>query len=223
MTPRLFFEAIGKFLLGILSVALLVFAPAGTFDYFGGWLLMGCLFVPMLIAGIVMMIASPALLKKRLNVKEKQGGQKAVIAGSGLMFIAGFLIAGFDFRFGWLPLPRPVCIGAAIVFLLGYLIFAEVLRENAYLSRTVEVQEDQKVIDSGLYGIVRHPMYTATLLMFLAMPLILGSLIALIIFAAYPFLIAGRIRDEEALLERELDGYKDYKFRVKYRMIPFVW
>lgn len=223
MNKKLFFQAILKFLFGILLVGLLVFLPAGTFRYFEGWLFMGILFVPMLIAGIVMMAKNPGLLESRLNAKEKQAEQSLVVKLSGLMFLAGFIVAGLDFRFGWLTLPKGVSIGAAVVFLIAYVIYAEVLRENTYLSRTIEVQENQKVIDTGLYGIVRHPMYFATVLLFLAMPLVLGSLISFVIFLAYPFLIAKRIKGEEAFLEQELAGYKEYKEKVKYRLIPFVW
>lgn len=223
MTKKLFAQAIVKFLLGIVLAGALVFLPAGTFAYRRGWLLMGVLFVPMFFAGIVMMIKNPALLAKRLNAKEKQKEQNLVVKLSGVMFIAGFVLAGLDFRFQWFVLPAGVSLGAAAVFVAGYLLYAEVLRENTYLSRTIEVQDNQKVIDTGLYGIVRHPMYAATLLLFLAMPLVLGSLIALAVFLAYPFLIAGRIRHEEELLKRELAGYSAYMKKVKYRLIPFVW
>ena len=184
---------------------------------------MGILFVPMFFAGIVMMCKNPNLLKSRLNAKEKQMEQGLVVKLSGLMFLLGFVVAGLDFRFGWLPLPRAVSIGGAVAFLIAYLLYAEVLRENTYLSRTIEVQKDQKVIDTGLYGIVRHPMYSATVLLFLAMPLVLGSLFSFAIFLAYPFIIAKRIRHEEEFLERELPGYREYKGKVKYRLIPFVW
>ena len=223
MNKKLFLQAILKFVFGILLVGLLVFLPAGTFRYFEGWLFMGILFVPMLIAGIVMMAKNPKLLESRLNAKEKQMDQSMVVKLSGLMFLAGFIVAGLDFRFEWLTLPKGVSVGAAVVFLIAYVLYAEVLRENTYLSRTIEVQENQKVIDTGLYGIVRHPMYFATVLLFLAMPLVLGSLISFVIFLAYPFLIAKRIKGEEAFLEQELAGYKEYKEKVKYRLIPFVW
>ncbi|MBQ5592583.1 MAG: isoprenylcysteine carboxylmethyltransferase family protein [Clostridia bacterium] len=223
MNKKLFVQAIAKLLLGIILVGVLIFLPAGTLKFFGGWLFMGVLFVPMLLAGIVMMFKNPDLLKKRLNAKEKENEQSLVVKLSGLMFIAGFIIAGLDFRFGWLPLPKGVTIGAAAVFLAAYALYAEVLRENTYLSRTVEVQEGQKVIDTGLYGIVRHPMYAVTLLLFLSMPLVLGSAISFVIFLAYPFIIAKRIKNEEELLTRELDGYAEYKNKVKYRLIPFVW
>jgi len=223
MTKKLFAQAILKFVLGVVLVGVLIFLPAGTLAYWNGWLFMGILFVPMFFAGIVMMIKNPALLAKRLDAKEKQREQGVVVKLSGLMFIAGFVLAGLDFRFGWMELPRGVVIGAALVFLAAYLIYAEVLRENTYLSRTIGVQEDQKVIDTGLYGIVRHPMYAATLLLFLAMPLVLGSLVSFAVFLAYPFIIASRIRHEEMLLERELAGYSDYKQKVKYRLIPYIW
>lgn len=223
MNKKLFLQAIVKFLSGILLVGLLVFLPAGTFSFFQGWLFIGILFVPMFIAGIVMMAKNPKLLESRLNAKEKQADQSLVVKLSGLMFLAGFIVAGLDFRFGWFPLPKGVSVGAAVVFLIAYVLYAEVLRENTYLSRTIEVQENQKVIDTGLYGIVRHPMYFATVLLFLVMPLVLGSLISFVIFLAYPFIIAKRIKGEEQFLERELAGYKEYKEKVKYRLIPFVW
>ena len=223
MNPKLFLQAIIKYLFGILLVGLLVFLPAGTLQFFEGWLFMGILFIPMFFAGLVMMVKNPKLLESRLNAKEKQMDQSMMVKLSGLMFLAGFIVAGLDFRFGWFPLPKGVSIGAAVVFLIAYVLYAEVLRENTYLSRTIEVQENQKVIDTGMYGIVRHPMYFATVLLFLAMPLVLGSLISFVIFLAYPFLIAKRIKGEEAFLERELQGYKEYKEKVKFRLIPFVW
>ena len=223
MSAKLFVQAILKFTLGVLLVGMLLFLPAGTFFFPGGWLFMGILFVPMFLAGIVMMGKNPALLKSRLNAKEKQGEQQLVVKLSGLMFLVGFILAGLDFRFGWLPLPKTVSIGGAVAFLIAYLLYAEVLRENTYLSRTIEVQQNQKVIDTGLYGIVRHPMYSATVLLFLSMPLVLGSVISFVIFLAYPFIIAKRIRHEEAFLEKELPGYPEYKAKVKYRLIPFVW
>jgi len=223
MSKKLFLQAITKFVFGILLVGLLVFLPAGTLRFFSGWLFMGILFIPMFVAGIVMMVKNPKLLESRLNAKEKQAEQSLVVKLSGLMFLVGFLVAGLDFRFGWFPLPKGVSGGAAVVFLAAYVLYAEVLRENTYLSRTIEVQENQKVIDTGLYGIVRHPMYFATVLLFLAMPLILGSLISFVIFLAYPFLIAKRIKGEEDFLEKELAGYSEYKEKVKYRLIPFVW
>ena len=223
MTTKLFIQAIIKFLLGVILVGLLIFLPAGTVSYFNGWLLMGILFVPMFFAGIVMMFKNPELLKKRLNAKEKHQEQNMVIKLSGLMFLVGFILAGLGFRFGWDTLPKGFTIGAAVVFLIAYLLYAEVLRENTYLSRTIEVQEDQKVIDTGLYGIVRHPMYSATVLLFLSMPLVLGSLYSFLIFLAYPFIIAKRIVHEEAFLEKELSGYREYKKNVRYRLIPYIW
>ncbi len=223
MTKKLFVQAIVKFFVGVLLVGLLVFLPAGTLNFFGGWLFMGILFVPMFIAGIVMMFKNPKLLKSRLKAKEKQAEQSLVVKLSGLMFIAGFIVAGLDFRFSWLPLPKTVMIVASVVFLIAYALYAEVLRENTYLSRTIEVQENQKVIDTGLHGIVRHPMYSATLLLFLSMPLVLGSVYAFIIFLAYPLIIVKRLKAEEEFLERELEGYKEYKQKVKYRLIPFIW
>lgn len=223
MTKKLFFGAILKFILGVAVVGLLIFLPAGSFSYFYGWLLMGLLFIPMLIAGIVMMIKSPALLESRLNAKENQKEQGLVQKLSGLMFIAGFVLSGLGYRFGWYVLPLWVVIVGAVLFVIAYILYAEVLRENAYLSRTIEVQEGQKVIDTGLYGVVRHPMYSATILLFLAMPLILGSIFAFLVFLIYPFIIAFRIKHEEEFLEKELEGYKEYKQKVKWRMIPFIW
>ncbi len=223
MTLKLFIQAITKFLLGVALVGLLIFLPAGSLSFFGGWLLMAILFVPMFFAGIVMMLTNPDLLKSRLNAKEKREEQSLVVKLSGLMFLAGFVVAGLGFRFGWYTLPKGVVIGGAVVFLAAYILYAEVLRENTYLSRTIEVQENQKVIDTGLYGIVRHPMYSATLLLFLSMPIILGSVYSFLIFLTYPFIIAKRIRDEEKFLEEELDGYCEYKQKVRYRLIPFIW
>ena len=223
MTKQLFAQAMAKFLLGVVLVGILIFLPAGTLTFFNGWLLMAILFVPMFAAGIAMMFKNPALLEKRLKAKEKRGAQSLVVKLSGLMFVVGFIVAGLGVRMGWYVLPAGVSAAAAAAFLAAYLLYVEVLRENAYLSRTIEVQEGQRVIDTGLYGIVRHPMYSATLLLFLSMPLVLGSVFALAIFLAYPLIIAGRIRDEEALLEKELAGYHEYKQRVKYRLIPFVW
>ena len=223
MTMKLFLAAIAKVILGVALVGALIFLPAGTFSYFNGWLLMGILFVPMFLAGIVMMFKNPDLLKSRLNAKEKQREQSLVVKLSGLMFLAGFIVAGLGVRFHWYVLPMGVVVGAAVVFLVAYLLYAEVLRENTYLSRTIEVQENQKVIDTGLYGIVRHPMYAATLLLFLSMPIVLGSVYAFVIFLAYPFIIAKRIKHEEKFLEEELDGYRDYKRKVKFRLMPFIW
>lgn len=223
MTKKLFVQAIAKYLLGVVLVGALIFLPAGTLSFWGGWLLMGILFIPMFFAGIVMMFKNPGLLKSRLKAKETQSEQSAVIKLSGLMFLAGFAVAGLGVRFDWYVLPKGISIGAAVVFLAAYLLYAEVLRENTYLSRTIEVQENQKVIDTGLYGIVRHPMYSVTLILFLAMPIVLGSVYAFVIFMAYPFIIAKRIKAEEEFLEKELDGYREYKEKVKYRMIPYIW
>ena len=223
MTIGLFFQALIKFFLGVVLVGALIFLPAGSFSYFNGWLLMGVLFIPITIAGIVMMLKNPHLLKSRLEGKDKQKDQDIVVKLSGLMFLAGFIVAGLGFRLGWYVLPKVISIGASVVFLLSYLLYAEVMRENTYLSRTIQMQENQKVVDTGLYGIVRHPMYFATLLLFLSIPLVLGSVFSFIIFLAYPFIIAKRIKGEEKLLENELPGYTEYKQKVKYRMIPFVW
>lgn len=223
MTVKLFIQAILKFISGVILIGVLIFLPAGSLDFFNGRLLMGILFVPMLLAGIVMMIKNPGLLKSRLNAKEKQKDQDLVIKLSGLMFLAGFIVAGLGFRFGWFILPKGVAVAASAVFLLAYALYAEVLRENTYLSRTIEVQENQKVIDTGLYGIVRHPMYSATLLLFLSMPVVLGSVYSFIIFLIYPFIIAKRIKGEEEFLEKELEGYREYRKKVKYRLIPFIW
>lgn len=223
MTAKLFFQAIAKFMAGVVLVGLPIFLSAGTFSFFNGWLLMGILFVPMFLAGIVMMLKNPELLQKRLNAKEKQKEQSVVNKLSGLMFLCGFIVSGLGFRFSWYILPRNVVLVFAVLFLLAYILYAEVLRENTYLSRTIEVQENQKVIDTGLYGIVRHPMYSATLLLFLSMPLVLGSVYSFLIFLAYPFIIAKRIKGEEEFLEKELAGYREYKQKVKYRLIPFIW
>ena len=220
---KLFGEAIIKILLGIILVSLLIFVPAGTINYFNGWLLCLLLFVPMFIAGIVMLIKNPYLLKKRLNAKEKIGEQKLVILLSLLMFVGGFIISGLDYRYGWSNLNNIVVIISCIVFLISYIGYAEVLRENAYLSRIIEVQENQKVIDTGLYGIVRHPMYLVTIFLFLSMPLILGSLYGFFIFLIYPLIIIKRLLNEEKFLKKELDGYIDYMKKVKYRLIPFIW
>ena len=223
MTLKLFIQAILKFSLGVILIGALIFLPAGTYFFAGGWLLMGILFVPMFGAGIVMMIKNPMLLASRLDAKEKEREQSIVVKLSGLMFIVGFVLAGLDFRFGWIKLPFAVNIAAAVVFIIAYLIYAEVLRENTYLSRTIKVVEGQKVVSTGLYGIVRHPMYFATILLFMGMPLVLGSLVSFVVFLAYPFIIAARIKNEEEVLSRELEGYDEYKRKVKYRMIPFIW
>lgn len=210
-------------LTGAAVLGALLFLSAGTLHYMGGWLLMGVLFIPMFLMGLVLLIKNPALLEKRLQNKETQSTQKGVVAVSALMFLAGFVLAGLDFRFAWLPILKTIQIIAAVVFLAGYAMYAEVLRENTYLSRTVEVQAEQKVIDTGLYGIVRHPMYTATILMFLAMPLVLGSVISLAVFLIYPIIIAARIGNEEQVLLEGLAGYAEYRRKVKYRIIPFIW
>lgn len=223
MSLKLFFNAFAKFLCGVLLMVGLIFLPAGTWGYSNGWLLMGLLFVPMLIVGIVLFLSKPELLKKRLTSKETRKEQGLVVKLSGLMFLIGFILSGLGIRLGWFVLPISVSVVASVIFLLGYGMYAEVLRENAYLSRTIEVQEGQKVVDTGLYGVVRHPMYAATILMFLTMPLILGSVYALVVFFAYPLLMVLRIQGEETLLEKELDGYRDYKQRVKYRLIPYIW
>ena len=223
MNRDLFIQAVLRFFAGALIVSLLLFLPAGTLRYPQGWLLMGILFVPMFAAGLVMLKKNPDLLKKRLNVKEEETEQKEVILLSAVMFLAAFVLAGLSFRFGWWMLPFPVSIIAAIVFLAAYALYAEVLRENTYLSRTIEVQEDQKVIDTGLYGIVRHPMYMATVFLFLAMPLVLGSVISFVIMLCYIPIIAKRIRNEEKVLTEGLQGYEEYKRKVKYRLVPFIW
>ena len=215
MNKTLFFQAITKFIIGILIVGLLIFIPTNTLKYWNGWLFMILLFIPMFIAGITMMIKSPELLKNRLNAKEKETEQKQVILFSGLMFIAGFVIAGLNFRYKWIILPSSVVIISSIIFIISYILYAEVLRENAYLLRTIEVKENQKLVDTGLYGIVRHPMYTTTIFLFLSMPLILNSLISFIIFL--------RIKNEEEVLQKNLKGYKEYKKKVKYKLIPFIW
>ena len=220
---KLLLNALTKFTCGLLLVGLLIFLPAGTLGYTHGWLLIGLLFGPMLIAGFVMLLKSPDFLKKRLDVKEKQDTQKGVVALSGIMFIAGFVVAGLDFRFGWSNVPNWVIWTASGLFLLAYILYAEVMRENAHLSRTVKVEEGQTVVDTGLYGIVRHPMYMATVLLFLVMPLILDSWYGLIPFVFYPAIIIVRLKDEEKLLTAELPGYAEYKQKVKYKMLPFIW
>ena len=220
---KLLISALVKFLIGLLLVGLLIFLPAGTVAYSGGILFLCLLFIPMLIMGVVMMICARDLLRKRLDAKEKQAAQKGVQSLSGLVFIAGFVLAGLDFRFGWSQMPLPVTVTASVIFLIGYGLYAEVMRENAYLSRTVKVEEGQIVVSTGLYGIVRHPMYLASILMFLSIPLVMGSWYALIPFAFYPLLMVVRIKDEEKLLTAELSGYEEYKKKVKYRLIPLIW
>lgn len=223
MKLRLFFRAACAMLAGLILMGLLLFIPAGTLRYPGAWRLLAVLFIPMLILGAFLLVKAPGLLEKRLANREEQPAQKRVVGLSGVMFLAGFIGAGLDFRFGWTCMSGWLPRAAAIIFLLGYGMYAEVMRENAYLSRTVAVQDNQKVIDTGLYGVVRHPMYTATILMFLSMPVVLGSLISLVCFLPYPLLIAARIRNEESVLEAGLDGYAAYKRRVKYRLIPFIF
>lgn len=223
MGKELFKDAIIRYVAGVFLLGVLIFLPAGSFSYWQGWLLMGILFVPMFFAGLVMMAKSPDLLRKRLSAKEEQSDQKEVILLSGLMFLAAFVVAGLSYRFQWLMMPAWVSYAAAAVFLVGYCLYAEVLRENVYLSRTIEVQEDQKVIDTGLYGVVRHPMYMSTLLIFLAMPLILGSPVSFVIMLLYIPIIAKRIRGEEVVLEQGLEGYTEYKQKVRYKVIPHIW
>ena len=220
---KLLLEALTKFTCGLVLVGLLIFLPAGTLAYAYGWLFIGILFGPMLIAGFVMLKKSPTFLKKRLDAKEKQGTQKGVLAFSGLMFIGGFVLAGLDFRFGWSNMPVWVVVTGSVLFLIAYGLYAQVMRENAYLSRTIKVEAGQTVVDTGLYGVVRHPMYGVTILLFLMIPLILGSWYALIIFAFYPVIIVVRLKDEEELLTRELPGYAEYKQKVKYQLIPYIW
>ncbi len=223
MSFKLFFSAIIKYILGVLIVGLLIFLPAGSFKFYNGWLFMIILFIPMFLAGIVMMIKDPNLLKSRLDAREKESEQKEVIALSGIMFILGFVISGLNYRFAWIILPKWVIIVSSILFLISYILYAEVLRENSFLSRTIGVQKGQKVIDSGLYSVVRHPMYMITLVLFLMIPLILGSIISFVIFLMYPFIIVKRINNEEKVLEKELVGYKEYQNKVKYKLIPFIW
>ena len=223
MTKSLFLSAIGKFTLGVVLIGALLFLPAGTTAYPQGWLLMGILFIPMFIAGLVMMAKNPDLLRSRLNAKEKQREQSLVVKLSGLMFLVGFIWAGISYHFGWLMLPRWVSILGTVLFLMSYALYAEVLRENTWLSRTIEVQEGQTVVSTGLYGIVRHPMYAVTLVLFLSMPLVLGSALAFIVFLTYPFIIMKRIRNEEEVLARELNGYPEYMQKVRWRLIPFIW
>lgn len=220
---KLLFEGIIKFLLGFILVGLLIFIPAGTINYFNGLLFMGILFIPMFIGGLILFFTNKKLLESRLNNKEKESTQKVVIGISGLMFIIGFVVAGLNYRFNWFLLPNIISIVASIIFIIFYILYAEVLKENAYLSRTVEVVDNQKVIDTGLYGIVRHPMYIVTIMMFLMIPLILGDIFSLFIFLIYPILIIVRINNEEKVLEKELKGYTEYKKKVKYRLIPFIY
>ena len=223
MNSKLFARGITRFSAGVILVGLLLFLPAGTFRYPQAWLLIGILFIPMFIAGLIMMKKNPGLLEKRLSVKETETEQKQVILYSGIMFLAAFIVAGLSFRFGRLMLPFTVSVIAAAVFLAAYALYAEVLRENTYLSRTIEVQEDQQVVDTGLYGIVRHPMYMVTVVLFLAMPLVLGSVISFVILLCYIPIIVKRIRNEEKVLAEGLKGYDEYMKKVRYRLIPFIW
>ena len=223
MSMKFFLSAIAKFTLGVVLIGVLLFLPAGTLHYPQGWLLMGILFIPMFLAGVVMMAKNPALLRSRLNAKEKRGEQSLVVKLSGLMFLVGFIVAGLSFRFDWWMLPQWVSILGTVLFLASYALYAEVLRENTWLSRTIEVQEGQTVVSTGLYGIVRHPMYAVTLVLFLSMPLVLRSALAFVVFLAYPAIIAGRLLDEERFLAAELPGYSEYMQKVKWRLIPFIW
>ena len=223
MDTKLLIQAITKFLVGLLIVGLLIFIPANSLKYWNGWLFMGLLFIPMFIAGIILLFKNPELLKSRLNAKEKEQEQKEVLIYSSIMFITGFIVSGLNYKYKWIELPNIIVIISSIIFIIAYILYAEVLRENTFLSRTIEVKDNQKVIDTGLYGIVRHPMYAITIILFLSMPLILNSLISFIIFLMYPFIIIKRIKNEEEVLEKELKGYKEYKQKVKYRLIPFIW
>jgi protein-S-isoprenylcysteine O-methyltransferase Ste14 len=220
---KLLFNALAKYISGLLLVGALLFLPAGGFGYSNGWLFIALLFLPMACLGAFLFFKSPALLEKRLDVKEKAGTQRRVVAVAALLFISGFIVAGLDFRFGWSDVSRPVVISASVLFLISYVLYAEVMRENAYLSRTIKVEKNQQVVDTGLYSVVRHPMYTTTIFLFLSIPLVLGSLWSLILFLPYIPVIAVRIISEEKLLEKELSGYKEYKKRVKYRLLPLIW
>ena len=223
MDTKLFFQALSKFLIGFIIICMLLFIPAGTLDYPNGWLFIVLLFIPMFFAGIVMLFKSPDLLRRRLNAKEEEKEQKTVILLSGIIFLVAFILAGLNFRYGWFKLPTVLIIISSVIFLIAYIMYAEVLRENEYLSRTVEVSENQKVVDSDLYGIVRHPMYTSTIFLFLSMPLVLDSIFSFIVMLVYPIIIIFRIRNEEKVLENELAGYEEYKEKVKYKLIPFLW
>ena len=223
MDKKLFFQALSKFIIGFIIICALLFIPAGTLDYPNGWIFIALLFIPMFFAGIIMLFKSPDLLRRRLNAKEEEDEQKTVILISGIIFLLAFILAGLNFRFGWFKLPTVVIIIASVIFLIAYIMYAEVLRENEYLSRTIEVSENQKVVDSGLYGIVRHPMYTSTIFLFLSMPLVLDSIFSFIVMLVYPIIIIFRIRNEEKVLENELIGYKEYKEKVKYKLIPYLW
>lgn len=223
MNKNLLLNAITKYISGVILVSILLFIPAGTLNYWNAWLFIGILFIPMFIAGIILMIKNPMLLKSRLDIKEKEKDQKYVILYSGLMFISGFIIAGLNYRFSWIIIPNIIIIISSSIFIISYILYAEVLRENTYLSRTIKIEKNQKVIDTGLYSIVRHPMYSITIILFLTIPLILGSIISFLIFLIYPIIISKRINNEEELLEKELKGYTEYKKKVKYRLIPFIW
>ena len=223
MNAKLFFQGIAKFFFGLILMALLLFLPAGSLYFWQGWILLGILFIPMFVAGLILMKKNPELLKKRLNAKEEEKEQKVVILLSGIMFLAAFIVAGLNFRFGWIVMPMWVTYVSVAVFLIAYALYAEVLRENEYLSRTIEVQKDQKVVDTGLYGVVRHPMYMTTLLLFLAMPMVLGSVISFAIMLVYIPIIVMRIRNEEKVLAKGLPGYEEYMKKIKYRLIPFIW
>lgn len=220
---KLIVKALIEYCMGLVMVGLLLFLPAGTFDYPNAWLFIALLFIPMLLLGVVLAVKSPELLEKRLNSKEKESEQSVVVILSLIMFLGGFIVSALDYRFGWSVMPLPVVVVAAVILLISYGLYAEVMRENAYLSRTVEIQEEQKVIDTGLYGIVRHPMYSVTTLLFLSIPLVLGSGVGFIIFLATPLILVKRIKNEEKVLEEGLPGYKEYKEKVRYRMIPFIW
>ena len=223
MDIKLFLKAITRYILGLISVGFLLFFSANTFNYWNAWLFIGLLFIPMFIVGIILLFKNPVLLQSRLDVKESEKEQKKLILYSGLMFILGFIISGLNYRYKWIMIPNTVIILASVLFVISYILYAEVLRENTYLSRTIKVEKDQKVIDTGFYGIVRHPMYSVTLILFLTIPLVLGTIISFVIFLIYPFIISRRIINEEEVLEKELKGYKEYKKKVKYRLIPYVW
>lgn len=223
MDVKLFAHALTKFFFGIIIIALLLFISAGSLNYFNGWLFIALLFIPMFIVGIIMFIKSPELLKRRLNAEEEETEQKIVILISGIMFLFSFILAGLNFRFGWFKLQQIVIIMASVIFLIGYIMYGEVLRENMYLSRTVEVSENQKVVDTGLYGVIRHPMYTSTIFLFLSMPLVLDSIFSFVVMLIYPIIIIFRIKNEEKILELKLKGYKEYKEKVKYKVLPFIW
>ena len=223
MNKKLLFQAITKYLLGLIIVFLLLFVPAASLSYWNAWLFIGLLFIPMFIFGLILMFKNPTLLKNRLNVKEKESDQKLVIILSAIMFILGFSIAGLNYKYNWTHISNTVVTISSIVFVISYILYAEVLRENTYLSRTIEVVDKQKVIDTGMYSIVRHPMYTITIILFLMIPLILGSIISFLIFLIYPFIIIIRINNEEKVLKKELKGYKEYMKKVKYKLIPYIW